>query len=201
MALCLFRNTCYHNGMARRTRWSESLIETRLLVHVDDLGRMPSCRELAEREGDHRLATAIVRYGGYVAWAKRLGVRLKESETRTGRIWEDHEERFFLEAGFKVIRQRHRTPYDLLVNDLRVDVKSATWSDYEVVSGFVFAGLKRGVDCDVFDLVCVNDDEVSHRFVIPAKDVEVVTITISPRVIAGSGKWSRFEDRLDFLHE
>ncbi len=181
----------------REVVWTEDAIQMGLQEHIDNFGRMPSANELHE-EGQNDLACAISRHGGFRAWAKRLGVKQKGSETHRGQKWERHEAAFFKELGFDVEEQTTKKPFDLLVNSHRVDVKSAKWSDYGKVRGFIFSGLKRGVDCDFFDLVCVFNGVFFTRFVIPSADARVKTITIGSSTAFGgkTQKWSRFRDNV-----
>lgn len=192
-----------------RSAWPPAATEANLVPHVERLGRMPTASELHEAEGNDRLANAVAKCGGYRHWAKVFGVSLKDSTTSRGQDWEDHEEEFFREMGFDVQRQTTKAPFDLLINEHRIDVKSAKWSDYEResgalkgqhVRGFVFANLRRGVDCDFFDLLCLKAGEFAHRFLIPADVASVTTLTITERQLGGYGKYSQFEDALYQLH-
>ena len=102
------------------------------------------------------------------------------------------------------MRQTTCAPFDLLVNTHRVDVKHAKWGEWEhrgghYVKGFVFAGLRRGSDCDFFDLLCVIDGKVAHRFIVPASNAKVTTLTITRRTLDGAGKYSEWLDRIEEL--
>ncbi len=190
-------------GWSHGVHWSEELIERELRVHIRRLGRMPSAEEIRAADGHGRLSS-IISYGhGYKYWADRLGVAQKGTETHRAQAWERHEVDFFRGMGYDVTRHSTKHPYDLTINGHRVDVKMATRCDYGRVKGFVFAGLKRGADCDFFDLVCTDGCEVTCRFVIPAPMAPVHTITISPSNLSGigRGKWHKFKDRTDLLHE
>lgn len=172
-----------------------------MLEVAEGLGRMPSATEL-KGMGKGGLSCVISRRGGYKLWAKRLKLKLKGTETHRAQVWEGREVKFFEGHGFEVERQTTKAPFDLLVNVVRVDVKSATWTRYEKdeglgsVQGYVFAGLKRGRDCDVFDLICVAGRSVIARFLVPATEAKVVTLTITPLTLEGKGKYSRFRDDL-----
>ena len=183
---------------SRRNKWTSEKIVARLLPVADELKRMPSARELRIR-GHNDLACAVGRCGGFRWWAGRLGLMLKDSETMRGLRWEDAEERYFKSVGFDVERQTVKAPFDLLVNKNRVDVKSAKWTVCQHTRGFVFAGLKRGVDCDFFDLVCVNENKLIERFVVPSSEAKIHTLTITKKTIDGNGLYSRFHNAVDAL--
>lgn len=188
-------------GHEYRTEWTPELVQQGLAPHIKKLGRMPTASELSEAENGWALAVAVVRYGGYRHWAKVLGVLMKESTTARGHDWEDHEEKFFRELGLPVERQTSKAPFDLRVNGHRVDVKSAEWVAYEEhhVRGHIFGGLKRGEDCDFFDLLCLEENQVKHRFIIPASVARVTMLTITERQLGGYGKYSQYQDRIDLL--
>lgn len=177
-------------------------LENRLRAAARPLVRMPSASEL-RGIGEGGLANKVARTGGFAVWARRLGLRLKGTETHRGQAWEAREARALRELGASVEWQSTKAPFDLLVNGLRVDVKSAQWTEYRpgdrVVRGYVFAGLRGGKGCDVFDLVCVAGSTLLHRFVVPAEAARVRTLTITPRTLTGAGKYSAFRDRLDLL--
>lgn len=191
-------------GWSHGEKWTDDLIKKELLVAIDEFGRMPSARELkgSDRGG---LACAISRHGGYRSWAKKLRVGLKGTETHRAHAWETREVEFFRGHGFDVEQQGVKSPFDLLVGKVRVDVKSATWTSYEVndgrnaVQGYVFGNLKRGQDCDVFDLICVAGRSVVARFLVPAAEAQVTTLTITPLTLEGKGKYSRFRDFMEAL--
>lgn len=184
-------------------RWNDALIEQRLEPHIARLGRMPTSPELIAVEGNTALSSAVAHHGSYAGWARRLGVVQSGGTVHRGQRWEEHEAAFFCEQGCAVEAQATKAPFDLLVNGQRVDVKSATWGDYGPVRGFIFC-LKdkdHSVRCDFFDLVCVKDDQLAHRFVVPAKNASVQTVTITERTLGGFGKYSKFMDAVDPLLE
>lgn len=169
---------------------------------------MPTKSELIELENSHGLGCAVSKGLGFRRWAQRLNLKQKGGTTHRGQRWERHERSFFEGLGFEVDRQSTKAPFDLLVNQYRVDVKSATWTECErksgshkgaVVRGYVFAGLKRGAHCDFFDLLCIEDDQVKHRYIVPSADASVVTLTITERTLGGFGRYSPFLNRTDLL--
>lgn len=193
-------------SLRNAVRWTDREIHWGLHRVVLDLGRMPSSNEL-RRMGLPNLAGAVSRRGGYRKWSLRLGVEQKGTETHFAQKWERHEVGFFESLGFDVERQTTRAPFDMLVNGHRVDVKAAHFGIYPnsssggSCSGFIFAGLKRGESADFFDLLCIEGDAVLHRFIVPASEARIVTLTVTPRTLAGRGKYSGFmgPDAVDAL--
>jgi len=161
---------------------------------------MPSFKELSDN-GQNDLGCAISRGHGFREWAMRLRVEQKGHHTHRGQKWERHEAAFLRSMGLPVEEQTTRAPFDLMVNGHRVDVKSSTWKSYDCCTGYFFNNFKFGEDCDFFDLVCVSEG-VDHRFVIPADEIRLKSVTIAPSSLTGKGpggKWWPFKDALDVL--
>lgn len=179
-----------------RKKWSDKLIRAELTAHIDHWGRMPSARELRQRESND-LACVLTRRGGYRAWAHELGAEMKDSETKLGQDIEIREARFWLGHGCTVQCQSTKAPFDLLVNDHRVDVKSAHLTKGSV---YVFAGLRGGVDCDFFDLVCLgSNNRTRWRFIVPASAARIQTLQIRCGIGAPPSRYAQYRDALGSL--
>jgi hypothetical protein len=168
-------------------------ISEELLLFAEKYGRMPSVSELHEN-GRNDLACAISRNGGFRSWAERLGLGLKGTETHRALAIEDEEQVRLERLGFRVYRQTTKAPFDLLVNGQRVDVKSGRPSIYgkdkNKYVGWVFNLIKVPPTCDFYLLVCQSrDGAVERRYVVPASEAQITTITITP-----SGKYERYRD-------
>jgi hypothetical protein len=184
-------------------RWSESLVEQGIMGLAAFLRRMPTSTEMPGQ-----LSEAIIRYGGFDHWAARLGLTLKQTETNVARSAEAHVADMLRARGHDVIRQRLKSPFDLLVDGaLRVDVKASSVTTYPRKTGkhaganYTFTGCKRGQDCDVFVLVCLRDGDPFAHFVVPAAEVRGVTLSIGHRNLMGGGrsKWKPYRDRFDLI--
>jgi len=183
-----------------RETWTDTRIEEELREHIRRFGHMPSFIDLVRSCGNTRLANKVAKTKGFRGWAAVLGVVSKSSGPTTGVKWEDHEQAFFEAKGWKVERQAYKAPFDLLLvgpkRQIRVDVKSAHWAEHETMRGYVFSGLKRGRTCDAFSLVCVSPEETFEaRFMVPAANARVLTITITEKSLSADGRYARF--RLD----
>lgn len=178
-----------------RVVWNDELIESALREECKRLGRMPSANEL-RAVGQNGLACAISKRDGFRAWALRLGLKQKETETHRGQKWERHEAAFFRSMSFEVKEQTTRAPFDLLVNGHRVDVKS---SSLNLRGWYQFGEIKRGADCDCYDLVCTNDDGVLARFIVPSSMARVKTISMMPSTLSCLGKYGAFRDAVHHL--
>jgi hypothetical protein len=111
--------------------WTQERIEAEIRPLAEKLGHFPSSSELREH-GRNDIACALSKYGGYLAWAKRLGYPRIASDSDFGWAGEAKAAEMFRAAGFPVeMSQNVKSPHDLLVCEvLRVDVKSASFADY-----------------------------------------------------------------------
>ena len=87
--------------MARK--WDEKTFETELRAVATTLGHFPSNSEL---QGMRRydLACQIYRRGGFITWAKRLGIARLTSDSDTGWEGEDAAAKRLMSLGFAVSR-------------------------------------------------------------------------------------------------
>lgn len=177
-----------------RRRWSTEDIHSELLAVARDLGRMPSTLDLSVR-GRNDLSCQISKRGGFRAWAKLIGFEQQDSESKLGAAGEDNAIDLLRSLGFEVERQTARAPFDLLVNGVRVDVKTGRLFDSYGTSNpgvraFIFALNKVPATCDLYLLNCVTGDgSVLDRYFIPASEAKVRTISI---MASGRGKYERF---------
>lgn len=147
---------------------------------------MPSARELRSA-GRNDLACQVAVRGGFRTWAARLGLPLKESETRLGQSIEDAVEAGFRAHGRTVSRMTCKAPFDLLVDGVRVDVKAAKSNVYtnketgHVSQGYFFGINKREPTCDLYLLCCLREDEsIGDQYYVPSEFARVSTLTITP---------------------
>jgi hypothetical protein len=178
------------------------MVAREIMARADVLGRMPTHSEVP-----NTLSSVIARRGGYAGWADRLGLQSKASETLLGRGIEGVVSTELRSRGHTVERQTVKAPFDLLVNGVtRIDVKAANYGEWAhrngtMVRGYVFAGLKRGKDSDVFILACLRDEKPFAYFVVPAPAATVHTVTITPGAFADPPrtKWAPYRDRFDLI--
>jgi len=175
--------------------WTEERITSELQPFCEEFGRMPSVGEL-RNAGRNDLACVISKRGGFRCWAKRLSLGQKGSETHRGQKWERSESVFFRALGMNVEEQSTKAPFDLLVNGKRVDVKSSILNK---TGWYQFGSIKYGKDCDFYDLLCVEDDKIKGRFIVPVAHANVGTISLMPKSLIGRGKYGPFLGATDLL--
>lgn len=131
---------------------------------------MPSKAIVEKINGDSRLSNAISKHGGFFVWAKRLGLEMLDSETKTGKLYEE----FCVNYITNILKKQCETtsvkhPYDLLVcNNVKIDVKAGHL--YKGANGnfYTFNLEKKQPTCDIFICYCINDMEIEKTYVIPS---------------------------------
>lgn len=185
-------------GHAHGRNWTRQAIIEELNPIVELLGRMPSVNELKSL-GKNDLSCAIIRSGGFKSWADNLGLQQKGTETHRGLYVQNLMVEWLRSRGFLVIEQAMRASFDLPVDGVRVDIKSARYSEYPVKNstpwkGFVFGINKSIATCDLYILCGMNGEanQILWRYFIPADKARVKTITITP-----NGKYLEYLEAID----
>lgn len=156
-----------------KKKWTLETVENEILEVVKFLGidRMPSRNEVESYSGDTTLSNAISRTGGFYAWAEKLGLEVKESETELGIDLENRICDFMKATGFKDCEKTSvKFPYDLLVYGcVKIDVKAARKTKVRTSDAYTFRLAKTKPTCDIYVAACLNDEkEIERIYVIPA---------------------------------
>ncbi|KIL79561.1 hypothetical protein [Bacillus badius] len=179
----------------REKMWTDELIEKEIIKCMKALHikRMPVANEL-QAIGRNDLHCAIskskLKYSG---WAKRLGIKLKSSETVKGNKYEliikEKIEEFSNHLYVREMSTKH--PYDLLVNEcVKVDVKVAAPHLHFGTRAHTFALHKKYATCDIYVCVALDErEEIENIFIIPARSAQLVTLNI-----CGNSKYNKFKD-------
>jgi hypothetical protein len=180
-----------------RIKWTDALVEQQIRALCEQVGHFPSDQEM-QRLGYGRLANAINKRGGIIAWSERIGVARPHSDSDTGWDGEEDVAAILVLKGFRVTaRTKVKCPYDLLVNEcVTVDVKTARQATYLLNTGQPWSAwyyrIGKSTECDV---VILYQSDTKTCYVLPRSDVGTTNITISPR----SPKYARFRDRFDII--
>lgn len=176
-----------------RTRWTDERLADCLLGICQRLGYFPSARELRAM-GRNDLVSAVTRLGGLLAWAQRLGVPRRDSESDRGWAGESAITERLRQRGYAVTdRDGVKCPYDLLVDDLvRIEVKTARRAVYGGNAGWYFR-IGRHVQAD---LVALHQSDTGQTYFVPWHLVprSNVTITGTP-----TSKYSCFREAWPIL--
>lgn len=158
----------YTHGM----QWNYDAIKASLqdLVKKEKLTSMPTAKQIRDYMGTSSLANAIGKRGGYDFWGKELNLPMQSGDTRLGREYEVYCMEYLVDKfGFDCEQMSIKHPYDLLANDIKVDVKCANLYSTPTNSRFYTFNLeKRSPTCDIFVCYCLGENGVVKTYVIPA---------------------------------
>ena len=187
-------------GYSHGKQWTDEKIFKSVdeIINWYGLDRMPSKSEVEKYCNDTSLSNAISKRWGFYGLAKILGLEVKQSETKFGKMYEEIVMDKLVDIGFKVERMSVRFPYDLFINkSIKVDVKVSRI--YKGPSGdfYTFNIEKPFATCDIFVLLCLCDeDEITREYIVPSVFVpENTQISIGNK----NSKYSRFLNRWDYF--
>ncbi len=150
-------------GYAHGTKWTDEKIENEIynVINVLNIDRMPTKTEIGIVTKNHGLNNKISRSGGYKYWANKLGLDIKDSETRLGQEWEVYTKNIIESRGYYVEKMTTRHPYDLLINNnIKVDVKVSNYYHGKGFKYHTFNLENKYHNCDIF--ICIGLDELGQ---------------------------------------
>jgi hypothetical protein len=172
---------------------SQLIIETTKTMNIN---RMPSRSEISKMPFGGSLHNAIVRSGGYEYWAKRMKLAIKESETKTGRMYEKIAHKYLEKLGYEVEQMSIKHPYDLLVNGaIKTDVKVGKAHTYSGSRWHTFGINKKKATCDLYIIYAIDEsDQVEKTLIIPG-----FVITSTSLNIGANSVYDKYIDRWDYF--
>lgn len=177
--------------LGRERFWTDERIDTELRRVTGALGSFPSAAELRQL-GMNDLCCAVTKAGGLIAWADRLGLARKHSDSDTGWDGERSVQALFTERNIECVRCHEvKSPYDLLAAGvLRIDVKSARYAAYKsdgCTSAGWFFRLGKHVQADLVILYMLDEGTF---YALPWWVCPSGNITVS----VGGGKYAPYAD-------
>lgn len=174
-------------------KWTNKRISEELknIVEQQKLKEMPSKGDLREL-GRSDLANALTKKHTMKYWADKLGLKLKDSETTKGNQYEEKVKEIIESMELEVLNMSTKHPYDLLVNNcVKIDVKvGVAHHHFNGYRAHTFALHKKYASCDIYVCVALNEqEEVESHFIIPARDVQIVTLNIGT-----NSKYNKYKD-------
>lgn len=184
----------------KNTKWNSELIKEKILNIANVLGleRMPSRSEIMTVEQTCSLHDAIIHSGGYWNWAKTLQLDIKDSETKTGKRYEEIAIDILNKKGYKAEQMTMKSPYDILINDhIRVDVKAGKAYYLRGSRVHSFGINKKFPTCDLYIVFAIDENEnIERAFIIPSEHLKVVSLCIGKE-----SKYNKFIDRWDYIEK
>lgn len=183
--------------------WNNDKFEKEILksMQVLCIDRMPSRSELESIKRTD-LASALNRSYGYYGWAKRLGIKTKDSETKKGKKYEIIAETILKEKfpNVEIIQMSQNHPFDILLDgSVKIDVKVGTIHNGFDVPAYTFRTGKKYGSCDIYLCIGLNSElEIDKIFVIPTIFANVSNINIC---MGGKSKYLKFDNRWDYIRK
>lgn len=185
-------------GYVKGIRWSDELMINKIheVMNALNINRMPSSNECILVTGNLGLSCCIDRHGGFYKIANKLGLKVKNCETTTGKGFEKIAKEMIEDKGYEVERMTTKYPFDLLVNNkVRIDVKSCRpfWANE---SRMHVIGLnKKYATCDLYLIYALDEEDKPERtFIIPGCDLKITTLSIGK-----NSKYNIYLNRWDLL--
>lgn len=188
--------------MQKMIKWTDELIKEKLIEAMNalELDRMPTRSECEKYYHNCALTNAVTRKGGWYAWANRLGLEIKDSETTVGKSYEKAAEEKLISLGYDVRRMPQNFPYDILVDDsIKIDVKASHLYNGPHGSFYTFNLDKQYATCDCYILYMLDEsNEIQGVMIVPSKFV-IANSQIS--IGKDKSKYHRFKNRWDYISQ
>lgn len=192
--------------MSKRVKWTDELVESKIkdVMKALRISTMPTRVEIESVMGNSSLTNRISRTVGFRKLAEKMGLPLKDSETKIGNDFEFYIKEKLEELGFTVDKMDTLHPYDVLVNNnIKIDVKVSNW--YETPDGLKYHSFglgKRHHNCDIFILVGLDSNGCVYRtMIIPSKFVmnkKQISCGVESKYNKYINKWDYIEQYSNF---
>lgn len=176
----------------QKKKWTDEDVVNAILEISNKSGVMPTAHSMRV-QGRNDLACQVSRRGGFIEWARRLGLSTVQSDSATGWDGEIALNELLIKKGFVATRSEAvKAPHDILVDGiLRLDVKSARYAEYGVCKGW-FYRIGKTPQADIIALYQIDTNSV---YFVPWSICPTTNITIS----RDGGKYKRLKNRFDLL--
>jgi hypothetical protein len=188
-------------GYTHGKHWTDDDVkrEVRNVMDCLCIDRMPSRSECLSVCGNEALANKISkRPGGWYGLSRDLGLSMKVSCTRTGKINEFIVQEMLNNKGFSTEKMSQNFPYDLLVDkSVKVDVKASKMYRGRNGNFYSFHIEKQYATCDIYVLLTLNDDEtIKQIYVVPS-----AAVISNTQISIGEthSKYDEYIDRWDYI--
>lgn len=181
--------------------WTDELIRKSILEVVEHIGvkRMPTACEIKDYHGNSKLVGAIANRGGFMTWAEKMDLPMKDGDVMLGISYEKYTKELLEKKGFECIHTSTKFPYDLLVDGkVKIDVKVSHLVDMGNGSAYTFKIAKNMPKCDLYIAHCLNENtgKVAKTYIIPA---HVLTGMSQLSIGKGCSKYDAYLNRWELI--
>lgn len=159
-------------GYTHGNEWSDELITKSIyeVMEYYEIQRMPSKSECEAYYGNYALTNKIFKTGGFYAWAEKLNLEIKHSETAFGVRCEGMAKAMIEKRGHNCETTTTRFPYDLLVDGcVKIDVKAANISKVKGSDAYSCNLESNKPKSDILLVMCFDKNkELSKVYLIPS---------------------------------
>ena len=193
-------------GYTHGTVWNDITIEQDIhkVMNVLNIDRMPSKTEIEMVNESISLVSAIGHRGGLYVWANKLGLEIKNSETQTGKGYEEIAIKLLNDKGFDTKRMTTRYPFDILVNEnISVDVKVGREYISRGSRVHTIGINKKYATCDIYLIFSLDENEnIERTFIIPGCDIKTTSMNFGKDSVYNIylNRWDLFKKYNDFYN-
>lgn len=172
--------------------------EIKRVANTLSIDRMPSASEMDMVTGSSSLSNKVSKTGGFYSWASKLNLKVKNSETQTGKGFETVAVKMILDKGYEVKRMTTKYPFDLLVNNnISIDVKVGRRHCIGNSRLYTIGINKKYATCDLYMIFALNEEEkVEKLLIIPGNELKVTTMNFGKHSI-----YDKYIDRWDYIEK
>ena len=182
----------------RGIEWNDEKVKTEIreIINVLNIDRMPSASEMEMVTGNAALSCKIAKTGGFYKWADKLGLKVKNCETKTGKGYEEITFNLLKDKGYSVKRMSVKYPFDLIVNNkVSIDVKVGNVYMLKGSRVHTVGVSKKFATCDLYIVFALNEQKkVEKTFIIPGIELDVVTMSFGSK-----SKYDKYINRWDYI--
>lgn len=188
-------------GYTHGTKFSEERIIDSLKIVMEALKieTMPSRSQIEFVLKNSSVTNAISKNGGFAFWSVKLGLELKDSESKTGKLFESTTE-FMIQdkCGLETSTTSTKHPYDLVAgNFVKIDVKSGRIYNYNGFDYWSFNLEKVPATCDIYICHCLDkNDNIEKTLIIPSILCKKNQLSIGKKSF-----YDKYIDRWDYVNK
>lgn len=183
-------------GYSHGKKWTDELIEETIFEVMEalDIKRMPSNKECIAVTKSYALSNKISKTLGFYGWAEKIGIEIKNSETKEGLKYEKKVTDMIKdETGLKSYITGSKGSYDILVDEkVKIEVKFSNGYGDKYYTCNLYNGRHQS---DVLVFVCRNKEIGNKNLVIPSHHIT----DLKQLSIGKKSRYDKYIDRWDYI--